>query len=269
VSPTGKGLTITPNSLAKSLFQRPNYNCRLKRYYPADLTTRFNWYSATPPETIPRHLLLSLNKRCISWCISYMPLMVTVNTIAECLRPDWNILGDEIIKKKVTMTGISDNMSLVDTVNPRHRATLNYCQFKSMNRVSPNNPVLYPFAHWKRRLECFSTHSSPISERALFCGRFPDIVVRPSGKSNAEMKTTGGMILTEKNQSTGRKISSSATLSITNLPWTDLGTKPGFRYDRPAINNLSHVMSISGCKKNPQVWRHKEHTPSKDQPTDF
>jgi hypothetical protein len=30
-----------PNSLAKPLFQRPNYNPRLKRYYPADLATRF------------------------------------------------------------------------------------------------------------------------------------------------------------------------------------------------------------------------------------
>jgi hypothetical protein len=31
-----------PNSLAKPLLQRPNYNLRLKRYYPADLATRFN-----------------------------------------------------------------------------------------------------------------------------------------------------------------------------------------------------------------------------------
>ena len=31
-----------PNSLAKSLLQRPNYNRRFKRYYPADLATRFN-----------------------------------------------------------------------------------------------------------------------------------------------------------------------------------------------------------------------------------
>jgi len=30
-----------PNSLAKSLFQRTNYNRRLKRHYPADLPTRF------------------------------------------------------------------------------------------------------------------------------------------------------------------------------------------------------------------------------------
>ena len=30
-----------PNSLAQSLFQRPTYNRRLKRYYPADLATRF------------------------------------------------------------------------------------------------------------------------------------------------------------------------------------------------------------------------------------
>jgi len=31
-----------PNNLAKSLFQSPNYNRRLKWYYPADLPTRFN-----------------------------------------------------------------------------------------------------------------------------------------------------------------------------------------------------------------------------------
>jgi len=30
-----------PNSLAISLFQRTNYNPRLKRYYPSDLATRF------------------------------------------------------------------------------------------------------------------------------------------------------------------------------------------------------------------------------------
>ena len=45
-----------PNSLAKSLFQRPNYNRRLKRQYPADLAATFNCYSATPPQTIPNHL---------------------------------------------------------------------------------------------------------------------------------------------------------------------------------------------------------------------
>jgi len=30
-----------PNRLAKFLVQRTNYNRRLKRYYPADLATRF------------------------------------------------------------------------------------------------------------------------------------------------------------------------------------------------------------------------------------
>jgi len=30
-----------PNSLAKSLLQSTNYSRRLKRYYPADLATRF------------------------------------------------------------------------------------------------------------------------------------------------------------------------------------------------------------------------------------
>ena len=83
-----------PNNLVKSPLQRPNCSRRLKRYYPADLSTRFNWYSATPPETIPNHLWLRLNRRCITGCISYMPLIVTVNTTAECLRTDCSTLGD-------------------------------------------------------------------------------------------------------------------------------------------------------------------------------
>ena len=87
-----------PNSLAKSLFQRPHYNRRLKRYYPADLATRFNWYSATFSETINNHLWLNLNRRCITGCISHMPLLVSANTIAECLRTDWSILGNKIKK---------------------------------------------------------------------------------------------------------------------------------------------------------------------------
>jgi len=88
-----------PSSLAKSLFRSPNYNRRLKRYYRADLATIFNLYSATPPETTLNHLWLRLNRRCIAGCISYMPLIVTVNTIDECLRTDCNILGHNLKKK--------------------------------------------------------------------------------------------------------------------------------------------------------------------------
>jgi len=93
-------INVHPNSLAKSLLQRPNYNRRLKRYYPANLANRYNWYSATFPETMSSHLWLSLNRRCVTGCISYMPLIVTVSMIAECLRTDCNILGDKIKKKK-------------------------------------------------------------------------------------------------------------------------------------------------------------------------
>jgi len=40
-------LNDDPNNLTKSLLQRPNYKRKLKRYYSADLVTRFNSYSAT------------------------------------------------------------------------------------------------------------------------------------------------------------------------------------------------------------------------------
>ena len=48
---------------------------------------------------LPSHLWLRLNTRCITGCISYMPLIVTVNMIAECLLTDCNILGEN--KKKM------------------------------------------------------------------------------------------------------------------------------------------------------------------------
>jgi hypothetical protein len=37
----GQRLYDHPNRMVKSLFQRTHYNRRLKRYYPADLATRF------------------------------------------------------------------------------------------------------------------------------------------------------------------------------------------------------------------------------------
>jgi hypothetical protein len=48
------------------------------------------------------------------------------------------------------------------------------------------------------------------------------------------------MILTGKHRSTRRKPCLSATLSNTNLTWTDLESNPGLRGEKPATNRLSH-----------------------------
>ena len=48
------------------------------------------------------------------------------------------------------------------------------------------------------------------------------------------------MKLTEENRSTRRKICPSATLTTTNLTWTDPGLNPGLRGERLATNRLSH-----------------------------
>jgi hypothetical protein len=48
------------------------------------------------------------------------------------------------------------------------------------------------------------------------------------------MKLTGG------DRSTRGKTCPSATLSTTNSTWTDPGSNPGFRGERPAANRLSH-----------------------------
>jgi hypothetical protein len=48
------------------------------------------------------------------------------------------------------------------------------------------------------------------------------------------------MKLTGENRSTRGKTCLSVTLSTTNPTWTDPGSKPGLRGERPAANRLSH-----------------------------
>jgi hypothetical protein len=55
------------------------------------------------------------------------------------------------------------------------------------------------------------------------------------------------MKLTGENRSTRRKARPSATLSTINPTWTDPGSNPGFRGERPATNRLSHGTSTYRC----------------------
>jgi hypothetical protein len=48
------------------------------------------------------------------------------------------------------------------------------------------------------------------------------------------------MELTGENRRTRRETRTSATLSTTNLTWTDPGANPGLHIERPATNHLSH-----------------------------
>jgi hypothetical protein len=52
------------------------------------------------------------------------------------------------------------------------------------------------------------------------------------------------MKLTGENRSTRRKTCPSATLSTTNPTWTDPGSNPGLRGERPAANSLSHGTAV-------------------------
>jgi hypothetical protein len=54
------------------------------------------------------------------------------------------------------------------------------------------------------------------------------------------------MKLTGKTEVLGGKTCPSATLSTTNHTWTDPGSKPGLRGDRPATNRLSHGTACQG-----------------------
>ena len=53
-------------------------------------------------------------------------------------------------------------------------------------------------------------------------------------------RVTGGMKLTGENRRTWGKTCPSATFSTTNPTWTEPGSNPGLRGERPATNRLSH-----------------------------
>jgi hypothetical protein len=57
--------------------------------------------------------------------------------------------------------------------------------------------------------------------------------------------STGGMKLTGKTEVIGKKTYPSVTLSTTNPTWTDKGSNPGLRGERPAPNRLNHGTAIS------------------------
>jgi hypothetical protein len=48
------------------------------------------------------------------------------------------------------------------------------------------------------------------------------------------------MKLTGENRNTGGKTCLNVTLSTTNPTWTDPGSNPGLRSERPTTNRLSH-----------------------------
>jgi hypothetical protein len=52
----------------------------------------------------------------------------------------------------------------------------------------------------------------------------------------------------------GGKTCPSATLSTTNLTWTDPGSNPGLRVERPATNRLSHGTATLMCKSQILIW---------------
>jgi hypothetical protein len=52
------------------------------------------------------------------------------------------------------------------------------------------------------------------------------------------------MKLTGENRDTRGKTCPSATLSTTNPTWTDPGSNPGLRGERPAANRLSHGTAL-------------------------
>jgi hypothetical protein len=58
--------------------------------------------------------------------------------------------------------------------------------------------------------------------------------------TDESVRTSGGMIMTNENQSTWRRTCLSATSSTTNLTQTGLWWNPGLRGERPPIKRLSH-----------------------------
>jgi hypothetical protein len=64
------------------------------------------------------------------------------------------------------------------------------------------------------------------------------------------------MKLIEENRSIRGKTCPSASLSTTNPTWTDPGSNPGFRRERPATNRLSHgTVLVSALALEPTKFK--------------
>ena len=82
------------------------------------------------------------------------------------------------------------------------------------------------------------------------------LLIRVILRSNKEC-SNGGMILTDReNRSTGTKTCPNATLSTTNLTWTDVGSNPGLRGERPGTDRLSNLYVNSYKYGNAAKLRH-------------
>jgi hypothetical protein len=83
----------------------------------------------------------------------------------------------------------------------------------------------------------------------------PQLIVQPYEEDDEDDEvfsafpfywSTDGMKLTGENRSTRRKTCPSATLFTTNPTWTEPGSNPGLRGERPATNLLSHGTAKNG-----------------------
>jgi hypothetical protein len=64
----------------------------------------------------------------------------------------------------------------------------------------------------------------------------------------SELRPRRQSIIDRGNQITWRETCPSATLSITNLTWADLGANPGLRCDSYVPNHLSHSTATPKSK---------------------
>jgi hypothetical protein len=107
-----------------------------------------------------------------------------------------------------------------------------------------------------KKVKVFSIHCSRFSKEQCLLEGFQTSLVCPSAKSNTcfkrawsvvgviltgetEVWSVVGVILTGETEELGKKNCPVATLSTTNLTFTDLASKPGSFYERPVNNCLS------------------------------
>jgi hypothetical protein len=91
----------------------------------------------------------------------------------------------------------------------------------------------------------------------LFYGKFPGFSVRPPLRSTCRWNWIrgDGMILTGQNRITLRGICPNATLSTTNLTWTEVGSNACLLDERPATNRLRRGTDFRRIKRTQIVFR--------------
>jgi hypothetical protein len=176
---------------------------------------------------------------------SFCEIITLQNTELRC---DSNLLLDSSVNFALNLKQISSlhnsfpydtNFEYYNSLPSNNGFPGDYCQQISPTDILPICVYTCVFCGgWRAPQQMLRTHRSIEAYCATLWWRRLVFPVFPCNEALVEWNWQG------KNRSTWGKTCPSATLSNTNTTWTDPGSNPCLRGERPATNRLSHSTAI-------------------------